>query len=55
LTQIKVAPQPTWSSSRHYVEEPQMPAEATLFVAMVVVAFTLLGLTLAWVQRRTNR
>ena len=32
-----------------------MPAEATLFVAMVVVAFTLLGLTLAWVQRRTNR
>ena len=31
-----------------------MPAEATLFVTMVVVAFTLFGLTLAWAHRRTN-
>lgn len=32
-----------------------MPAEATLFVTMVVVAFTLFGLTLAWAHRQTAR
>jgi len=31
-----------------------MPAEATVFVPLVVVAFVVFGLTLAWVQRRTG-
>jgi hypothetical protein len=31
-----------------------MPAEAALFVAVVVAAFTVFGTTLAWVQRRTS-
>jgi hypothetical protein len=32
-----------------------MPAEATLFVALVVVAFITFGVTLAWAYRRTAR
>lgn len=32
-----------------------MPAEATLFVSLVVVAFVAFGITLAWVHRRTAR
>lgn len=32
-----------------------MPAEATIFVTLVVVAFVALGLTLAWAQRQTAR
>ncbi len=31
-----------------------MPAEATLFVTLVVVAFVAFGVTLAWAHRRTN-
>lgn len=30
-----------------------MPADATIFVTAVVIAFTLLAVTLAWAQRRT--
>ena len=32
-----------------------MPAEATMFVSLVVVAFTLFGITLAWAHRQTSR
>jgi len=32
-----------------------MPAEAIFFVTMVAFAFTALGVTLAWAQRRTAR
>lgn len=32
-----------------------MPAEATLFVAVVVLAFVALGVTLGWAHRRTTR
>ena len=32
-----------------------MPIEAAMFVALVIVAFTGLGITLAWAQRRTTR
>ena len=31
-----------------------MPAEATFFVTLVVVAFVALGVVLAWAHRRTN-
>lgn len=30
-----------------------MPAEATIFVSVVIAAFTLLAITIAWAQRRT--
>lgn len=33
----------------------RMPAEATLFVSLVVVAFVAFGVTLAWVHRLTTR
>lgn len=32
-----------------------MPAEAVFFITLVVVAFTALGLTLAWAQHQTAR
>lgn len=30
-----------------------MPTEAAIFVTLVVVAFTLFGITLAWAHRQT--
>lgn len=32
-----------------------MPTEAAVFVTLVVVAFTLFGLTLAWAHSQTAR
>ena len=32
-----------------------MPIEAVFFVTLVAAAFTALGVTLAWAQRRTAR
>ena len=32
-----------------------MPAEATLFVTLVVVGYIAFGVTLAWAHRRTAR
>ena len=32
-----------------------MPAEAVVFVGLVVVAFSALALTLAWAHRQTTR
>ena len=32
-----------------------MPAEATLFVTLVVVAFIAFGVVLSWAHRRTTR
>jgi hypothetical protein len=32
-----------------------MPAEAAVFVTLVVIAFTLFGLVLAWAHRQTSR
>jgi hypothetical protein len=32
-----------------------MPTEAAIFVTLVVIAFAILGLTLAWAHRQTTR